>query len=78
VMLEALTGVNPFTSLGERGAIGLRHRDLAVVLSGLDHSPDSVRAFFERALAFEPEQRFANAAEFRRALATAFPHRHDS
>jgi serine/threonine-protein kinase len=79
VMLEALTGANPFAPLGKRGPIGrLRHRDLGTVLCSLNNPPDGVRAFFERALALEPEHRFENAAEFRRALTTAFPHRHDS
>ena len=74
VLLESITGVNPFASLGGRGAIGrLRQPDLAALLSGLAKMPTPMRAFFERALALDPDRRFETAAEFRRALATAFP-----
>ncbi|MPZ17572.1 MAG: protein kinase [Luteitalea sp.] len=72
VMLEAMTGVNPFATADR---VRLSHRgrnshsaDLSAYLSDL---PPALGPFFERALARRPESRFHTSSEMHSALEAA-------
>ena len=78
ILFEMLTGVKPFrgNSITEiiafmetRGPEDIRALNPAV--------PDSLKRVISKALAFDPAQRYADAGEFAKAIADAFPARSD-
>ena len=69
VMLEAITGRNPFATATHLHAIGkAADIDLAVVSALPPGTPPLLIAFFERALALRPELRFQTSLDMQCAL----------
>jgi serine/threonine-protein kinase len=74
VLFEVLTGVKPFRGKSVTEMIALMQtRGPEDLLAHAPDAPPALRDVSARALAFDPERRFATAAEFSRALIAARP-----
>jgi hypothetical protein len=68
VMLEALTGTNPFVANSAATQSADPHRVMRVCRDAFARQPALI-AFFARALAIDPQSRYSSAAVFQAALA---------
>jgi serine/threonine-protein kinase len=72
MLFEALTGVKPFRAKTSAESISLMERRGPEDMCALNPLvPIELKRVVERALAFDPNQRFASAAELSQAIATA-------
>lgn len=72
VAYESVTGAPPFSGDDAVGvAIAHQREPVPALAEQASHTPPAVAAVVERALAKDPAERFADAAEMRTALATA-------
>ncbi len=76
ILFEMLTGVKPFRGKSITEIISLMETRGPEDIRTLNPAvPDSLRRVITKALAFDPAQRYADAAEFSKAILEAFPAR---